>query len=38
MIWDANGTAQVLDSDGNVVTPGTRVREVTLADGTSRKS
>jgi len=32
--WDANGTAQVLDADGNVTTPGTRVVEVTLDDGT----
>jgi 5'-nucleotidase len=24
----------VLDADGNVTTPGTRVREITLADGT----
>lgn len=28
--WDPNGTAQVLDGDGNVVTPGTRVVDVTL--------
>jgi 5'-nucleotidase len=32
--WDANGTAQVLDADGNLVTPGTRVIDVTLDDGT----
>jgi 2',3'-cyclic-nucleotide 2'-phosphodiesterase (5'-nucleotidase family) len=32
--WDANGTPQVLDADLNVVTPGTRIREVTLDDGT----
>jgi 5'-nucleotidase len=32
--WDPTGTAQVLDSDGNVVTPGTRVVDVTLDDGT----
>ena len=32
--WDATGTAQVLDSSGNVVTPGTRVVEVALDDGT----
>ncbi|MGH2590885.1 MAG: bifunctional metallophosphatase/5'-nucleotidase [Actinomycetota bacterium] len=32
--WDANGVAQVLDEDGNVTTPGTRVVEVTLDDGT----
>lgn len=34
MTWDANGVAQVLDADGNVTTPGTRVVEVTLDDGT----
>jgi 2',3'-cyclic-nucleotide 2'-phosphodiesterase (5'-nucleotidase family) len=32
--WNANGTAQVLDADGNVTTPGTRIVEVTLDDGT----
>jgi 5'-nucleotidase len=32
--WDAAGTPQVLDAAGNVVTPGTRVRQVTLDDGT----
>src|ERR687891_135655 len=32
--WDAAGTAQTLDEGGNVVTPGTRVREVVLDDGT----
>lgn len=32
--WDANGTPQVLDDDGNVTTPGTRIVEVTLDDGT----
>jgi 5'-nucleotidase len=32
--WDATGTAQVLDADLNVTTPGTRVVTVTLADGT----
>ena len=34
MTWDPNGTAQVLDDDGQVVTPGTRIRSVQLADGT----
>lgn len=34
--WDANGTAQVLDEEtGLVTTRGTRVREVTLDDGTA---
>ncbi|MDH3500100.1 MAG: hypothetical protein OEM97_08265 [Acidimicrobiia bacterium] len=28
------GTAQVLDADGNVTTPGTRVQDVMLEDGT----
>ena len=32
--WDSAGTAQVLDGNGNVVTPGTRIREVSLNDGT----
>jgi 5'-nucleotidase len=32
--WDADGTPQVLDEDLNVVTPGTRIVEVTLDDGT----
>jgi 5'-nucleotidase len=34
MTWDANGTPQVLDENLNVTTPGTRVVEVTLDDGT----
>ena len=34
MTWDPNGTAQALDDDGQVVTPGTRIRSVQLADGT----
>jgi 2',3'-cyclic-nucleotide 2'-phosphodiesterase (5'-nucleotidase family) len=34
MTWDSTGTAQVLDADLNVVTPGTRVVEVALDDGT----
>jgi 5'-nucleotidase/UDP-sugar diphosphatase len=33
--WSAAGTAMVIDVDGNVVTPGTRVLDVTLADGTA---
>jgi 5'-nucleotidase len=32
--WDATGTAQILNPDGTVATPGTRVREVVLDDGT----
>jgi 5'-nucleotidase/UDP-sugar diphosphatase len=32
--WDPTGTPQVLDADGNVVTPGTRVQEVVLEDET----
>jgi 5'-nucleotidase len=31
--WDPAGTPQVLDADGNVVTPGTRVVVVILDDG-----
>jgi 2',3'-cyclic-nucleotide 2'-phosphodiesterase/3'-nucleotidase/5'-nucleotidase len=31
---DTTATAQVVDADGNVTTPGERVRHVTLADGT----
>jgi 5'-nucleotidase len=34
MVWDPSGTPQVLDENGNVVTPGTRVLEITLDDGT----
>ncbi|MFQ5694788.1 MAG: bifunctional metallophosphatase/5'-nucleotidase [Terriglobia bacterium] len=30
MVWDATGTAQVLDLDSNVLTPGTRIREVNV--------
>jgi len=33
-VWDAAGTPQELDDDGNVVTPGTRVVEIRLDDGT----
>jgi 5'-nucleotidase len=32
--WDATGKAQTVDLAGIVLTPGTRVREVTLDDGT----
>lgn len=32
--WNANGTPQVLDENGHVTTPGTRVVEATLDDGT----
>jgi 5'-nucleotidase len=32
--WSGSGTAQVLDDDGNVVVPGTRVQEVVLDGGT----
>jgi 5'-nucleotidase len=32
--YDASGTPQELDGDGNVVTPGTRVQEVELDDST----
>jgi 5'-nucleotidase len=32
--WSASGVGQILDLDGNVVVPGTRVQDVTLADGT----
>jgi 5'-nucleotidase len=35
MIWDAAGMAQVLDAEGQVVTPGTRIRQVALNDGTA---
>ena len=35
MTWDPNGTAQVLDPNGNPTTAGTRVVEVTLDDGTA---
>jgi 5'-nucleotidase len=34
MVFDPAGTAQVTLNDGTVTTPGTRVREVRLADGT----
>jgi 5'-nucleotidase len=33
--WSASGTAQVLNADGSVATPGTRVQSVVLDDGTS---
>ncbi len=32
--YDAAGTAQVVDNDGNVITPGTRVQSIVLDDGT----
>ena len=32
--WDGDGTAQVIDEDGNITTPGTRVTDVALDDGT----
>jgi len=32
--WTASGTGLILDLDGNVLVPGTRVLEVTLDDGT----
>ena len=35
MVWDPSGTAQELDDDGNVLTPGSRVVSITLDDGTS---
>jgi 5'-nucleotidase/UDP-sugar diphosphatase len=34
MTWDASGTPQILDADMNVTQAGTRVRQVTLDDGT----
>ncbi|MEW6146144.1 MAG: bifunctional metallophosphatase/5'-nucleotidase [Thermodesulfobacteriota bacterium] len=34
MVYDPAGTAQVLDADLNVVTPGTKVKEIVLDDGT----
>lgn len=34
VVYDPAGTAQVVDADGNVTTPGTRVRDVVLSDGT----
>jgi hypothetical protein len=33
LVWDPNGTAQVLDADQNVVTPGTRVVRIALENG-----
>jgi 5'-nucleotidase len=32
--WSASGVGMIIDGDGNVVTPGTRVQTVTLDDGT----
>lgn len=34
MEWTGSGSAQVVDDDGNVLTPGTRIRSVVLDDGT----
>ncbi len=34
MTWSGSGTAQVLNDDGTVATPGTRVQDVVLDDGT----
>ena len=34
MTWDPSGTAQILDDNGQVVTPGTRIRSVQHGDGT----
>ena len=34
MVYNTTGTPQVLDDDGNVLTPGTRVQEIVLDDGT----
>jgi 5'-nucleotidase len=34
-LWSASGTGQILDLDGNVLVPGTRVQEVTLEGGTA---
>jgi 5'-nucleotidase len=34
MTWNPNGAAQELGDDGQVITAGTRVRDVQLADGT----
>jgi 5'-nucleotidase len=31
--YDFNGTAQIVDNDGNVLTPGTRVKTAVLFDG-----
>jgi 5'-nucleotidase/UDP-sugar diphosphatase len=33
--WSASGTAMIIDIDGNVITPGTRVMDVVLDDGTA---
>ncbi|MGP3911504.1 hypothetical protein [Nonomuraea sp. 10N515B] len=33
-VYDPAGTAQVVDNAGTVLTPGTRIRSVTLNDGT----
>lgn len=33
-VWDPTGTAQIIDINGNITTPGTRVKEAILNDGT----
>ena len=33
-MYDPAGTAQVLDANGNVTTPGTRIQEIILDNGT----
>jgi 5'-nucleotidase len=35
LVYDSDATAQVLDDDGNVSTPGQRIRSVILDDGTA---
>jgi 5'-nucleotidase len=34
LVWSGSGTAQVLNPDGTVAVPGTRIQEVMLDDGT----
>ena len=34
LVWDADGTPQVLDGNGLVLTPGSRIVDVVLEDGT----
>jgi 5'-nucleotidase len=34
LVYDADGTAQIVDDEGHVTTPGTRVVDVVLDDGT----
>ena len=33
LVWDPNGTPQEIDETGNIITPGTRVVDITLDDG-----